>query len=197
MERRFGGGRYTGELCLIEKEFDIHYGKGRTIFIEHCNDLFAKAVPDEWIERILAHTCEWPDNEYVFQTKNPARMDLFRDKMPPRRLLGVTIETADADVAIMVSKAPTPYDRYWEMKEMSNRKGERTFVTVEPILRGPAAALGGMIRDIAPEFVNIGADSKGTDLDEPTGEAVEKLIDTLRAYNVPIRKKVNLERLLA
>jgi hypothetical protein len=54
-----------------------------------------------------------------------------------------------------------------------------------------------MIRDIAPEFVNIGADSKGTDLDEPTGEAVEKLIDTLRAYNVPIRKKVNLERLLA
>lgn len=196
MEKRFKGGHYTGELRLAESEFDVNYGFSRVIFIEHCNDLFAKDVPVEWIERILAHCCEWPDNEYVFQTKNPDKMDLFRDKMPPKRLLGCTIETADGDVARMVSQAPLPYNRYWEMKELSNRKGERTFVTVEPILRGPMTTLGTMIRDIGPEFVNIGADSKGTDLDEPTREDVMILVEALQRYNVPIRKKVNLGRLL-
>ena len=31
--------KYKGPLRLIEKELAVNYGTGKTIFIEHCNDL--------------------------------------------------------------------------------------------------------------------------------------------------------------
>ena len=65
--------RYKGPIRLIEDEFKTNYGTGKTIFIEHCNDLFAADVPQEFIDRIVAHCCLWPKNTYVYQTKNPAR----------------------------------------------------------------------------------------------------------------------------
>jgi len=34
-------GRYKGEPRLDESELNINYGNGKTIFIEHMNDLFA------------------------------------------------------------------------------------------------------------------------------------------------------------
>jgi len=33
--------KYKGILRLIEEEFSVKYGSGKTIFMEHCNDLFA------------------------------------------------------------------------------------------------------------------------------------------------------------
>jgi len=42
---RFGRpAKYTGPIRLLEDEFKVNYGTGRTIFVENCNDLFAAAV---------------------------------------------------------------------------------------------------------------------------------------------------------
>jgi len=65
-----------------------------------------------------------------------------------------------------------------------------------PILAGDMVALAKWIEEISPEFVNIGADSKGTGLDEPSAEEVQLLIDELQARGVEIRQKRNLERLI-
>ena len=46
--------RYNGPIRLIERELAIIYGSDKTIFIEHCSDLFAEAIPLEFIERIMA-----------------------------------------------------------------------------------------------------------------------------------------------
>ncbi len=195
MEKRFGGGRYAGPLRLIEKEFAVNYGKGKTIFVEHCNDLFAERVPPAWIDRILAHCRQWPDNEYVFQTKNPWRYHAWRHAMPPNRLLGCTIETSSQLVAETVSSTPRPQGRADSMLLLSCMK-ERMFVTIEPILDGDMDKLARWCHDINPEFVNIGADSKGTDLPEPSADRVFDLIRLLQGFGVPIKRKSNLERLL-
>ena len=68
---------YTGPLWLKESELKENYykkGKNKVIFIEHMTDLFAEGVPDGHIEKILAHCRAYPENKYVFQTKNPKRM---------------------------------------------------------------------------------------------------------------------------
>jgi len=44
--------------------------------------------------------------------------------------------------------------------------------------------------------VNIGADSKGHGLPEPSPDKVHALIEKLTGYGIEIREKHNLERLL-
>jgi len=197
MERRFGGGHYAGELRLKESEFAVQYGKGKTIFMEHCNDLFASKVPRDWIYRILDHCRAYPDNTYIFQTKNPGRYTKFLEvgMLPPKRVLGCTIESAYEYYLAHVSKAPSPINRAAAMADLRTR-GERTFITIEPILAGDVTDLANMIKMIEPEFVNIGADSKGAGLDEPSAEDVRMLISLLQASGVEIREKHNLDRLL-
>ena len=193
--RRFKIAKYQGELRLIEKEFDVKYGTGKTIFIEHCTDLFADAIPNEWIRRVLDHCNAWPENEYVFQTKNPERMLEWQEVFPPKRILGCTIETTNADVIASVSKAPDPFSRFDAMMEL-RMKGERLFVTIEPILDGAMRTLAKWCKIIRPEFVNIGADSKGSGLPEPSAEMARLLISSLQHMKVPIRTKHNLDRIL-
>ncbi len=195
MERRWHSGRYSGPLRLVEDELAVKYGKGKTIFVEHCNDLWAKDVPSPWIAEVMEHCCKWPENEYVFQTKNPGRYREWLKYMPPRRLLGCTIETTDTKVAASVSRAPSPFIRYDEMRQLTDN-GEPVFITIEPIMYGDMLRLAEWCQRIRPEFVNIGADSKGSGLWEPSAADVRLLIAKLTEYAVPIREKRNLGRLL-
>jgi protein gp37 len=202
---RFGRpAKYTGPIRLLEDEFKVNYGSGRTIFVENCNDLFATDVPGDMIDRVLAHCRAFPDNTYVFQTKNPARVIGFYLRMPANFLLGTTIET-NRHYSDVMGKAPTPAARAEAMERMSNdcMGPVKTFVTIEPILdfdldelmRWIVGTRPG-IDGINPEFVNIGADSKGHGLPEPSGDKIRALLAALREHNIPIREKHNLQRLL-
>ncbi len=196
IEQRFGTGRYMGELRFVDDELDVRYGMDRTIFVEHCNDLWAEAVPAEWIMCVLRHCNEWPQNEYVFQSKNPGRFTKWLHQMPTHRLLGCTIETTDEEIAAAVSDAPPPWQRRHDIGYLRSLQHERVFVTIEPILDGDMQLLAEWLSLIAPEFVNIGADSKATDLPEPPAEKVLELITGLKAAGIEIRRKRNLGRLL-
>jgi hypothetical protein len=200
--------KYQGPLRLIKKEFAVQYGTGKTIFIENCNDLFADAVPDLYIEEILSHCLRYPDNTYVFQTKNPVRyIDLaIKNKtwacdpfnrvtlagtcFPENSLFGCTIETTK--MIRKLSNAPDPYDRVYPMKLLRGRK----FITIEPILDFDVDILASWMDQIRPEFVNIGADSKSHNLPEPSADKIQTLIEKLTGYGIEIREKHNLERLM-
>lgn len=179
------GGRppkYQGSLRLIERELEKRYGTGKMIFMEHCNDLFAGEVPSEWISQILAHCRQYPDNTYVFQTKNPERYHSIKG-FPPSCVFGTTIET-NRDMKD-VSKAPAPEQRKDAMVRLTGSK----FVTIEPILDFDVDILSSWIAEIRPDFVNIGADSKGHHLPEPTPEKVDELIAALNMHGIEIRRK--------
>ena len=198
MERRYGTGRYAGELRLDEASLKVKYGTGKTIFIDHCNDLFAEAVPEDWIIAVFEQCKAWPDNTYVFQSKNPARMMRWRPNMPPNVMLGMTVETDDDALSMSISETPQPTDRICDWIDFFVPDGHtQTFITVEPILRmrDPVA----FARDIAackPGFVNVGADSKGTGLGEPSAADVRLFLDELAACGVTVRQKTNLERII-
>lgn len=184
--------RYKGELRLIEKEFSVKYGIGNTIFVENCNDLFAEEVPQEYIHRILRHCKEYDENTYVFQTKNPIRaFYVGKLRWPTNSIIGCTIET-NRDISA-ISKAPQPKERFEAMKMIDGPK----FLTIEPVLDFDVLPFAARINEVKPDFVNIGADSKGHNLPEPTIEKVEKLIQWLADLEIEVREKHNLERLRA
>ena len=193
MARRFPEmkSKYSGPLRILPGELDVAYGKGRTIFIEHMNDLFAPAVDEGIIDRILAHCRAWPKNSYVFQTKNPARYHEFFDRIPLLSLLGTTIETNRQIPEI--GDAPMPAKRF---SAMSAIKLRAKFVTIEPIMPFDLEELAGWLKSIQPQFVNIGADSKNHGLPEPTAAEVTALIAKLGELKIEIRQKHNLGRLL-
>jgi DNA repair photolyase len=183
--------KYKGELRLIEKEFQVKYGEGKTIFVENCNDLFANEVPEDFIRRIMAHCCEYPECAYVFQTKNPANYWKWLSSMPPKRIIGCTIET-NRDMP-EIGKTPSPSSRATAMNFLSP---QRRFITIEPVLDFDVDILAEWIRRIDPEFVNLGADSKNRGLPEPPVEKILALVDVLKKYGIELREKHNLQRLI-
>jgi len=190
-------GRYKGEPRLVESELDANYGTRKIIFIEHLNDLFAEGIKDEWIKRILEHCRKYPENKYVFQTKNPERaLNYFTNCkeliFTGNILFGTTIET-NRDTELY-GNAPSPIDRIFAMM---NFKGiMKTFITIEPIMDFDIRTLSNWIIDVKPEFVNIGADSKHCNLPEPSMNKIYELVKILNENNITIKKKSNLERLL-
>lgn len=188
---RFGRpAKFCGELRLLEEEMEVPFGSGKSIFIEHCNDLFCEEVPRGFIERVLVHCLEWPENTYVFQTKNPQRYLDLLGLMPKGSIIGTTIETNRPIPDI--SYAPPPESRYRAMTLLNFRK----FVTVEPILDFDVEVLARWIGEIKPEFLNIGADSKGHNLPEPTMSKIHALVDELKKYGIEVREKHNMQRLI-
>lgn len=188
----FAPEKFRGPLRLIEKELSVPYGTGKTIFIEPCNDLFAEDVDGEHIHRIIHHCGQWPDNRYVFQSKNPSRMVEFSPYLPKNSLLGCTIETNRPLVGI--TEAPDPESRFRAMCELEIRP---SFITVEPIMDFDVDVLASWIDQIRPEFLNLGADSKNHNLPEPTVEKIMKFTEKLKEYGIELREKHNLRRLKA
>ena len=180
--------KYKGDLRLIEKEFEVHYGSGKSIFIENCNDLMAGNTPQDYIDRIVNHCLRYPDNHYVFQTKNPGRyltMDAF---FPVGSILGCTIET---NRHYKISTAPSQEMRMYAMARLKKRK----FITIEPVLDFDVDILAAWIDQIRPEFINLGADSKKHNLPEPPHEKIAQFTNKLKEYGIELREKHNLERL--
>ena len=192
---------YQGPLRLAEKELKVNYykpnknglTKGKTIFIDHMTDLFADGVPNDGIEKVLKHCNEYPENTYVFQTRNTRNAFLFSEDFPPRYMIGTTIETNSGHFASMYSKAPLPFDR---AAYLALFRGVKRFVTVEPAIMFNPQDLATIIIQTKPSFVNIGADSKNCDLLEPTMAQVYELQGLLEGAEIEVRFKDNLRRIV-
>jgi DNA repair photolyase len=191
--RRFGGDAHTGPLRFKRDELLVNYGTGWTYFIEHSNDLFQNAVPSEWIDEIMRHCREWPGNDFVFQTRNTARAATWQHCLPPHAMLGTTIETNRQ----APGNAPHPKHRARGLMRELYRETVRRFVTIEPILDFDVEGMLELLEIARPDFVNIGADSKGTGLAEPSAVKVMALIDGIKKAGIEIRQKTNLERILS
>jgi protein gp37 len=175
-------------IHLVESELKTNLGEGKTIFVGSSCDLFAKDVPSEWISKVLRHCKNFDGNKYLFQTKDPSRFPDFTGEYPTNTFYGTTIETnRENDLA----NAPTRESRADWMREC---RSKHKIVTIEPIMKFDLEKFVIMIRKINPEWVNIGCDSKGNGLEEPSRAEVDALIVELKKFT-EIKKKINLERL--
>lgn len=191
-ENRYRSGLYSGPSRLREKELLVNYGTGKTIFIEHMNDLFARDISCHVISSVLRHTRLYRDNTYVFQTKNPARLYDWLWDFPRLTILGTTIESNREYPGL--STAPTLRERYLAIRDIPSYF--KRFVTIEPVLDFDVDILAGWIADIRPDFLNLGADSKGISLIEPTVEKIMRFTEKLKEYGIELREKHNLQRLM-
>jgi len=171
-------------LHFTEAEMKTNLGKGNFIFVGSSTDMWAKRVFVNWILDTLEHCCKFK-NRYLFQSKNPQRFQGFL--FPDDVVLGTTIET---NRDYNVSKAPYPWERMMAMTYLDKPK----MVSIEPIMDFDLDILPYWIKNIKPEFVSIGADSKGHNLPEPPAEKVQRLIEQLQKFTV-VKIKSNLERI--
>ncbi len=181
---------WRGEVHLDEKEFKTDLGEGNFIFIGSSTDMWAENIPHTWIYSVLTHCKKYPENTYLFQTKNPKKFCHFKDYLPKNCILGTTMETDRSEVLVNLSKAPPIYQR----SDAMTIKGFRKMITIEPIMDFNLDKFISEIKRTHPEFVNIGADSKGYNLPEPSWEKVEKLIEELKKFT-KVNIKPNLNRL--
>lgn len=182
--------KYTGNPYLVEHELKKSLGKGKFIFVCSMMDLFADKIPDGWIYDVIAR-CRRHDNKYLFQSKNPRRMIDFKGYFPRNSVLATTIET-ETNRAEM-GDTPPPWHRAYALNNLSFSFS--TMVTIEPVIDFSVSILSQIIEKCRPEWVNIGADSKGHNLPEPSAEKIKALIDNLRNEGIEVKIKSNLKRL--
>jgi len=178
-------------LHLDDKDLNTNLGSGKFIFVCHTCDMFAEDVPQRWIIDVLSRLRIYKDNKYLLQSKNPSRfIDFTGFYSDLHILLGTTIET---NRDIVKSKAPSAHDRATALYNLS-KLGYSTMVTIEPIFDFDLEDLFDLIVLAKPEWVNIGADSKGHKLPEPPANKVKELVEALR-YTTKIKLKGNLKRI--
>ena len=180
-------------IHLDEKDLETDLGEGNFIFVCHTCDMFAADIPSMWIMRVLEKTADiYTKNKYLFQTKNPKRYLDFLGMYPEDVILGTTIET---NRDIVNSKAPPVTERVSILAAMSCKGlGYKTMVTIEPIFDFDLDELVELVLLANPEWVNIGADSKGHGLLEPPKEKIEALIKALQE-KTEVKLKNNLKRI--
>ena len=186
--KRFGNEKYYGKPRLIKSELQCSLKKpddSKVIFVETCGDLFANNIPSLWIWQVIKYCESYPKNTYLFQSKNPMRFDEFT--FPEKSILGTTLES---NKEYNISQAPSVVNRYIAMKQYKMRK----MISLEPLLDFDLKILVRWIREISPEFVSIGADSKNNDLSEPSSNDVKQLIEILKQFT-EVKLKKNLKRL--
>jgi hypothetical protein len=169
-----------------EKEFNVNLGNGNNIFVGSSCDMFAQDISPEWIEKTLIH-CVKHDNEYLFQTKNPRRLQFF--KFPEKTTLCVTIES---NYDLDDNDAPSISERVEWFSKLDCRK----MITIEPIMMFDLGKLLEIIETIKPVQVNIGADSGNNNLKEPSKYDIIALITEIEKMDIVVFEKDNLKRLL-
>lgn len=177
-------------IRLDNKQLKTNLGQDNFIFVGSSTDIFAMDVPAPWIIEVLEQCRKFEGNTYLFQTKHPARFWNFNLRYPRNTIFGTTLET-NRDMKD-ISNAESAKARVSNMKEWFMK---RKMVTIEPILDFDLEEFVAMIKEIGPEWVNIGADSKGHGLKEPSADKILALIQELEKFT-QVRKKSNLDRLL-
>lgn len=178
-------------------ELKTDLGMNNIIFVGSSCDMWAESIPSEWIQRTLEHCQKYRFNTYLFQSKNPKRFFDFIDAFPAwfRDIIFAT--TLETNRDYQCSLAPKPSERVPWMWEFTDRKYNhfKRMLSIEPIMDFDLIEFSMDIRNIHPDFVSIGADSKGHKLIEPSKEKTLELIKSLEIFT-GVKKKDNLKRIL-
>ena len=183
--------------CPWCKIFEPHFHKERlrpfrprqetTIFVVDMGDLWGAWVPDEWIEQVLAIAGRSSRKAmFFFETKNPIRYFEFIDDIPKSATLSTTIETDLSYVAKKFSSAPSPYERYVAIRNIS---WPVKHVSIEPVMRFSPELVDWLSEIDGLKAVSIGYDNYGHKLPEPPLESVQRLIEELQAIGLSVEVK--------
>lgn len=197
--------KYSGDPMVDQKALKTIPSvkeDGQAIFVCSMHDLFGENVKDEDIRTVIRAARAYEIKRakqnktiptFLWQSKNPIRMLQFTGVYPTNSMFATTIES---NRPIEGSKAPEPRDRILGMIEMARQGLGPRMVSIEPVIDFCPDVMIEWMGLINPEFVSIGADSKGHGLDEPSKEKIEALITGLESRRIQYKVKDNLGRLM-
>lgn len=195
MGERFGKDMMT-PTGLREEYLNDNLGSGRKIFVCSSGDMWGKWVDEESQWAVKEHCRKYPDNEYMFLTKNPEQYMTMSELVSLNCILGVTIETDLEIVACSFSNAPTAWNRLRNIGIVKNHfPSLRTMVSIEPVMRFSREFVT-ILRFINPDIVYIGRDTGHNNLPEPTDNELRMLVIQLREAGITVHLKKSLHRLM-
>jgi len=128
-----------------------------------------------------------PRREFYLQSKRPEFFAQFLHELPPQVTLVTTLETNRDEGYGEISKAPPPYERWYQFCQL--RWGPKA-VTVEPVMNFDVdefAALLGVA--LNPVWIGYNSRPKAVALPEPSEDKVRELIGALQAEGIEVRPK--------
>jgi len=186
--KRFGNQK---PIRFDEKELKTDLGEDNFIFVGSSCDMWADEIQQAWIDRTVEHCVDY-QNRYLFQSKNPGRIESYIEWLPKDSVIGTTIESNR--VYPEMGNPPYPSTR---AERMAIIRGcgfpHALMITIEPIMDFDIKAMVAWISRIEPEWVNIGANtSSQIKLPEPAPEKLQELIFELeKITKVKIKKNLN------
>lgn len=173
--------KYQGAYDFDRKQILRKFKPGSFVFVCDMLDLFARDVPMVAVMTILKQIREQPNVTFLLLTKNPGYMEMM--ELPNNVVAGATIES-DCDHLVSLG-APKVCNRLGAMVRLEH---PRKCVSVEPIMRFSERFADDIIR-IKPEFVAVGYDNYGNNLDEPRLAETEALISKLEKVGIKVYRK--------
>lgn len=170
------------------KELKSNLGSGNTIFVGSSNDMFCENYPKEWVYKTLEH-CNKFDNKYLFQTKNPKHLLEFKDYYPDVGKVCITAESNRHYPTIMGKALPPDLRLFFTLAFVE------PMITIEPIMDFDLIEFVALLKKSEPYQINIGADSCGHNLPEPSKEKTIEFIEELKKFT-NVYLKSNLGRII-
>lgn len=176
--------------CSLCAEYEPHFHperlaripSARIIFVCGNSDLsFATADVFEQVIQAIKDKGR-PGQEFYFQSKQPECFEPYIKEFPENAILLTTLETNRDGGYEQISKAPPPSIRYEQFRSLDF---PRKVLTLEPMLKFDHDILVEMAREIEPEYVWLGVNSKRRfkalqTLPEPTTDEFYRLYSTLK-----------------
>lgn len=180
--KKYNMEKYTGAPRLIMKEFEKKFNKDDFIFVCDMTDLFSKAIPVDFIAKVLCH-CYTSPARFLLLTKNPIRYDYFLslEQIPKNCILGATIESNQNHYT---GFAPSQNERIKAMTDMALCWPNSTtrFVSIEPIMDFDFETFRIQLETMKPWAVAVGYDNYNNRLPEPPLSKTNALIEELKKF---------------
>ena len=178
------------EPAFFPSDLEKRFKPDQLILVTEMGDLFGQWVPGPWIAAVLGVIRAHPQTDFLLLTKNPARYHSWTWLLPGNACIGTTIETNRPHGG---TRAPQPEERALAMMTHSH---PCKFLSIEPLMDFDLPVLLNWIEAIAPDIVEIGADSYGNNLPEPCEEKARELVAQLSRLPLDLYIKDTTERLL-
>lgn len=178
--------------CTACYEYRPHFHAERLNKLPSSNNIFACGngdiafCPEDQLEQIVAVIRKRADRTFLLQSKDPSTFARIMD-IPDNLILGTTIETDREDIYQGISKAPVPAKRIESFAKIDHH---RKMLTIEPIMVFTHDVMVQWVKDIDPELVWLGFETKKTPgIQSPTVSDAMKLCETLEAFGYTVKMK--------
>lgn len=170
------GGGWNGNSVLVDRRLDdpIRWTKPQVVATCWMGDLFAKRVPDSWINRVIRTMCLAPRHRFLVLTKRSDRMAEHMSKWSKRQC-----SEAPRNILFGASIC-TPDEAERHMTNLAKILG-RTWLSVEPLI-GPVDFTGLPLSSL--DWLVLGGES-GPRARSCLEESVRTIRDQTVAAGVP------------